>query len=139
MTFLARFRRNDRGTAAAEFGFIAPIMCAGLISMATLGQAVYNRLDMQAAIRNGLQYWMNGGRDVAAVTTIVNNSWTKKPGNGAVTPAQIYMCGESVVTQSTTCSGGGAPTVYLQITASGTFTYAGFSETITMSNQARVR
>jgi Flp pilus assembly protein TadG len=91
--YLARFWSDARGSSAVEFAVILPAMLAAAIGIADVGYNVYQRGDLEAAMRSGAQYFMNGGKDIETAVAIVDSAWTYKPEGAAVRSDQFCMCG----------------------------------------------
>jgi len=108
------FQAHSGGLSALEFGIVAPVLVAGLLTCIDVATIISRSSDMQAAARAGTQYLMNGGTDTAAASTLVSQSWSGKPSSGTVTVNAVCKCGTTVASCTTTCSAG--------VTLSKTFT-----------------
>lgn len=91
--FLKRFLRDRKGVSAVEFALVAPVLVIGLLGVVDLGNIVYQRADMESALRAGVQYFMNGGDDLAKAEDVVNVSWTTKPEGVSIVADRFCMCG----------------------------------------------
>ncbi|MGQ0533020.1 MAG: TadE/TadG family type IV pilus assembly protein [Caulobacteraceae bacterium] len=120
LSSLRAFTRDRRGASAVEFGLIAPVLAFALLSVAELGQIVYQRTDMHGALRSGGQYVLNGGRDLAVAREIVVRSWTAMPEDAIVEATRFCLCGAVEHACSTPCSGGSVPEAYISLHAHAT-------------------
>lgn len=91
--FLKRFARDRKGVSAIEFALIAPVLVISLLGVVDIGNVVYQRADMESALRAGVQYFMNGGDDLANAEDVVNVSWTTKPEGVSIVADRFCMCG----------------------------------------------
>ena len=91
--FLKRFARNRDGVSAVEFALVAPVLVFSLLGVVDIGNLVYQRTDMESALRAGIQYFMNGGDDLAKAEQVVNVSWTTKPIGVSVIAERYCLCG----------------------------------------------
>ena len=119
--YLAFFWSDIRGNSAVEFALILPAMLAALIGIIDLGYNVYQRGDLDAAMRSGAQYFMNGGKDVDTAVSIVDSAWTYRPEGAVVSSEKFCMCGETVSVCNKLCTDRSYPVSYHRISASATF------------------
>ncbi len=54
-----KFRRDDSGVAAMEFGLVAPILFFGLLSTVDLGMAINERMEVNHVLRAGAEAAIN--------------------------------------------------------------------------------
>lgn len=139
MRHIKRALRDRRGSAAVEMALLAPVLIAALLAMADLGMLIYERVDMQTAIRAGIQYVMNGGHDPNTAEQVVLQSWPNRPGDAVVEATRFCLCGETVSACDAQCSDQSVPRVFTRITASGTLGMFLFSEPVVSDEVARVR
>lgn len=133
------FLRDRDGAAAVEMALIAPMLIAALLLMADIGMTLFNRLDMQTAVRAGIQYAMNGGRNLETTEEIVLQSWPDRPEDAVVEASRYCLCGETQMACTSWCGDGSAPRAFTHITASGTLGVFVFSDPILADESARVR
>jgi len=119
--FLQRFLRDKRGVSAIEFALLAPFLLVSLLGVVDLGHTVYQRADMEAALRSGIQYFMNGGDDLTRAEQVVNASWTTQPDGVTVTAERFCMCGGVVHACSALCDDATYPLSFNRIRATATF------------------
>ena len=131
--------RDRSGGAAVELALIAPVLAVALVAMADLSMRIFDRLNMQSAVRAGIQYTMNGGSDLVAARAIVLDAWTARPADASVVAERYCLCGEAVTACANSCAGGSVSKVYTRIVASGTLGRFAFSEPVSSSEEARVR
>jgi hypothetical protein len=108
----------DRGVAALEFAFIAPLLVALLIACVELGLAIRTQLLAQEAVAAGAQYAIQGF-DATAITSAVQNVKTGSGLLASPAPTEFYACpaasGLTHATQSATCSDGKAARHYVDV------------------------
>ncbi len=145
-----RFRREDKGVAAMEFGLVAPILFFGLLSAIDIGLAVNERMDVNHVLRAGAEAAINKSdeADVLAImaATAQQNMTVDLNGQGAPTDLSLSVdqyCAcpdatEVAVACSTVCTGDVPTYVYYQI--DGSKTYSGmFIPDISFSPSIRVQ
>jgi Flp pilus assembly protein TadG len=115
--FLERFSRDWRGTSAVEFALCLPVMLIALVGVIDVGHNMYQRSDMEGALRSGIQYFMNGGTDVETAVSIVDAAWTDRPEGAEVVSEQFCLCGTQASVCTQLCSDGSYPVSYRKITA----------------------
>ncbi len=116
-----RFRRDERGVAAIEMAFVAPVIA--LVAVASFGiwQQASRQREMAAALNAGVEYYMGGGTTDTQAHDVSMSAWTNPPTDGQVTFARDCRCGVTALICTSTCAGGTPPAVYVQLTATGTF------------------
>ena len=120
--FMRRAAGSSAGTAAIEFGIIAPVMLIMLIGLVELGFAVKEAMQVQDAAEAGALYAGKHGWNAPAIAAAVVNA------TGAVgltaTPAPVLFCGcpseagLAPVACTATCVGGGSPEHFARVSAS---------------------
>lgn len=120
--FLARFprfKRDNGGTAAAEFALILPLLATIVVSLPDVSQVVTGVLDMESAVRASVQYGMAGGTDMDVARNIGMTSWPSKPEGASLTASQACLCSGTAGTCGQTCPDGNNPETYFTVVASG--------------------
>jgi Flp pilus assembly protein TadG len=116
-------RFDERGNAAIEFAFVAPLLVALLIGATELGLAIRARLLAQEAVAAGAQYALKGF-DSAAISSAVQSASSGLTIQASPAPAEFYACplasGLSRVAQGATCADGQAARHYVDVWASVT-------------------
>lgn len=113
--------RAAGGTAAIEFGLVAPLLLLLLLGGVELGSGIFQGMQVQAAAEAGGLYVAQHGWNAAAISAAVTNA-TQTSGIAA-TPAPSQFCGcpavggITVVACSLTCTGGNAAGTYVRIDA----------------------
>jgi Flp pilus assembly protein TadG len=115
-----RLRQDNKGVAALEFGLIAPIMAAAFILTLDVSLHVVNRMRMESAVRAGLQYLMNNGRDLAQLENIVQLSWSSKPADADISAVRYCLCSDVAHVCDTLCADNSAPESYFTVNVVGT-------------------
>lgn len=138
---------NEAGTAAIEFGIIAPVLLIMLAGLVEIGFAVRESMMVQEAAEAGASYAAQNGWDSAGITNAVESA----TGNTAITatPSPQTFCGcpgESGITTvlcTATCTGGHGPGHYVRVDASiphaTILSYLGLPIPATLSAHAVVR
>jgi Flp pilus assembly pilin Flp len=119
-SLLRVFARDRRGASAVEFALIAPVLAVTLLSIAEIGQVVYQRTDMHGALRSGGQYVLNGGRELDVAREIVLRSWTTMPEGAVVEATRFCLCSNVAHACNSPCSGGSVPEAYISLSAHAT-------------------
>ena len=114
-------RRRDRGIAALEFGFVAPLLITLVFGAATVGTALRAKMMVGNAARAGIAYAINHGYDATNIPAAAKAA----TGNAAltVTPTQytnscINSSGVISTATGATCPNGSPPGVYVKVAVS---------------------
>ena len=133
-TLAGKFRRDDKGVAAMEFGLVAPILFFGLLSAVDIGLAVNERMEVNHVLRAGAEAAMNSSDEDVVLgimaATAGQNMTPSIDGNGdagdlSLTVNQYCGCPDAteVEVACTTICPGDVPTfVYYQLDGSKTYT-----------------
>ena len=129
-----KFRRDDKGMAAVEFGLIAPIFFFGLLATVDIGMAVNERMEVNHVLRAGAEAAINKSDEdvvlaIMATTGGLNMSVSTN-GQGAagdlsLTVNQYCACPDATEVEvicSTICTGDVPTYVYYQLNGSKTYT-----------------
>lgn len=103
LQFLQTFLRDERGVSAVEFALTVPVLLISLLGVVDIGNAVYQRADMESALRAGIQYFMNGGDNLSTAEAVVNSSWTTKPAGVSIIAERFCLCGNVEHACNTLC------------------------------------
>ena len=115
--FLLAFARDERGVSAVEFALVAPVLLISLLGVVDLGNVVYQRTDMESALRSGVQYFMNGGDNLAKAEQVVTASWTTKPAGVTIIAERFCLCGTTEHACNAMCDDDTYPMSYNRIRA----------------------
>ena len=115
------WRDGEAGSAAIEFGLLAPFLVLLAVGTAEIGTSVYKAMQAQNAAEAGAVYASKYGFDPAGISNSVINA----TGGASITavPAPVSFCGcptaagVSVMSCAATCAEGDAPGQYLRISA----------------------
>jgi len=136
---LGRFLRNDDGAAAVEFGLVAPLLVAVLVTTGAMSGLVLAYNKMRQAVSSGGQYAMTvGPDDTTAVRDVVLAAWDDKPAGGDVSVVKACLCAGAAHSCTTNCDDGDYPEKVVTIHAS--MTYAGLgggSQAISATQKVR--
>jgi Flp pilus assembly protein TadG len=113
LKFLAR---DESGIAAVEFAIGAPILIFSLIAMVDTGLAIGDRMELDRTVRAGAQAAMSLQNDAAEIQGFIEAA-TIDLTPVTVNVAKSCTCGTNVATCNTICSGGDAPSVFIEINA----------------------
>ena len=121
LQFLQQFARDERGVSAVEFALTVPVLLFSLLGVVDLGNVVYQRADMESALRAGIQYFMNGGDDLSRAEDVVNSSWTTKPDGVYIAAERVCLCGAVEHACNALCDDGTYPASYNRLRAIAEF------------------
>ena len=124
--------RDESGTAAIEFALVAPFLLILMVGVVELGVAMYESMQVSAAVEAGILYAAANGFDSASISAAVTAAAPMPPAFRAVTatPAPTEFCGcpdgsGSVANlgtappcSTTACAGETAAGAYVQVSAS---------------------
>lgn len=139
LTLLKRFSTDRSGTSAIEFGLTVPVLLIALLGVVDLGNVVYQRGDLEAGLRSGIQYFMSGGTDLGKAEDIVNAAWTHKPEGASVVAETYCLCGTTVSVCTSLCGNGTYPVSYSRLVVNATFDGILTDDTYETSLTVRVR
>ncbi|MET3524288.1 TadE/TadG family type IV pilus assembly protein [Mesorhizobium abyssinicae] len=138
-----RIFRDKAGIAAVEFAMVLPILCFVCLGIADGWSYVSSYLQMRAGVKTAANLVMAGATNDTGTQAVALSSWNNKPEDAAVVLARSYMCGATVVTSTTICGGTKLPTVFVQISATGTwvppFNFGVFPDPRVMTHQEVIR
>lgn len=142
-----RIVRDKSGIAAVEFAMVLPVLLLVCFGIADGWSYVTTYLQMRAGVKTAANLVMAGAGSDAAKDTgtqaVALSSWNNKPDDAAVVLVRSYMCGTTVVGKTTVCGGKKLPTVFVQITATGTwvppFNFGVFPDPRAISHQQVIR
>ncbi|TIO07404.1 MAG: pilus assembly protein [Mesorhizobium sp.] len=138
-----RVFRSDSGVAAVEFALVVPIVCLALLGVINGWSFVSSSLSMRAGVKTAANLVMQGSVNDAAIQAVALSSWENRPDAAQVTLGRKYMCGSTVVDASTLCGGVKAPSVFVEIQATATwsppFSFGVFSFSRELSHQQVIR
>ena len=134
-----RFVRDESGVSAVEFALCVPVLLFALLGVVDMGHAVYQRADMESALRAGVQYFMNGGDDLDKAETVVSESWTTKPQGVTIEADRLCLCGGAAHACNALCGDGTYPAAFNRIQATATFPGILMDDAYTSEQSVRVR
>ena len=136
---IAKFAGGRSGTSAIEFGFIAPVLVAIVITLPDVATIAAGIGEMQQAVRASVQYAMNGGTDMTVAQTQGTNAWDNMPSGGTLTASSACLCGSTAADCQTPCADNSAPAMYVTVTATGTLGGKVVTRNETVTEKVRVR
>ncbi|MBM2713329.1 pilus assembly protein [Mesorhizobium caraganae] len=142
-----RIVRDKSGIAAVEFAMVLPVLLLVCFGIADGWSYVTSYLQMRASVKTAANLVMAGAGSDAAKDTgtqaVALSSWNNKPDDAAVVLVRSYLCGTTVVDETTVCGGTKLPTIFVQITATGTwvppFNFGVFPDPRAISHQQVIR
>lgn len=142
-----RIVRDKSGIAAVEFAMVLPVLLLVCFGIADGWSYVTSYLQMRASVKTAANLVMAGAGSDAAKDTgtqaVALSSWNNKPDDAAVVLVRSYLCGTTVVDETTVCGGTKLPTMFVQITATGTwvppFNFGVFPDPRAISHQQVIR
>lgn len=136
---IRRFLSDFRGAAMVELALVAPVVAGLVLVSYGVWDAAARRQDMRAGLDAAAGYYMNGGADDAVARSVATNAWESRPTGGAVTSSRSCRCGGTPGTCDALCTGSKAPSVFVNLTATGSTTGALFAATLVEERTVRVR
>lgn len=138
-SFFLRLAKSRDGSSAVEFALTVPVLLISLLGVIDLGSVVYDRSDLESAIRSGIQYFMNGGVDLTKAQQVVDLSWTHRPAGATVVAEKYCTCSAVVHACTTLCGDNSYPVSYNRITVHATFEGILMNDTYETQQTVRVR
>ena len=139
MRRLRAFGPDQRGLAGMEFAFIAPIVIALLVLGVDGWMRESQMADMRTAMHTGARYYETGGSDDPTAQAVSTAAWLTRPQDGALGVVRACTCGSTPVACTAVCGGSNLPSVFITLTASGTYNGLLQSHALSQSDVIRVR
>jgi len=139
MRRLSFFLSDNRGVAAVEMAFIAPVIAGLAFASVNLWEAASRKQEMSAAVHTASQYYLSGGQDDSDAQGLAMSAWDGRPDDGAVSITRSCRCGVTAATCSALCESGQPPAVLVRITAQATSPGAAFQANQSKIEVVRVR
>jgi Flp pilus assembly protein TadG len=136
---LVQFRTAKDAVSAMEFGLILPLLTTIVITVADVANIAVGVGAMQTAVRQGIQYAMNGGTDPTVAQTQALQAWSNEPSGGTLTATQACTCLGSSAGCQATCIDGSTPEMFITVTATATLGGNVIKKTETTTQSVRVR
>ncbi len=139
------FVRSQRGGAAVELVVIFPVLLLLFIGAVDYGRLFFTSITVSNAARAGAEY---GARDISSsADTASMNAFAQQDGQEAGTLAlasrRYCECAGAPNGSCSACSGGAAPDVFIEVTATRavamSLPYPGLPSSITVSRKATFR
>lgn len=134
-----KIARDESGVSAVEFALVVPVLLISLLGVVDIGNVVYQRADMEAALRSGIQYFMNGGDDLTRAKSVVNDAWTTRPEGVIVVAERFCLCESTPHACNVLCSDESYPASYNRLSATATFPGILMDDEYDASQSVRVR
>jgi Flp pilus assembly protein TadG len=121
-----RSKHESEGSAAIEFGIIAPMLLILLMGIVELSNAVHLAMQVQDAAEAGALYAGKKGWNQAGISAAVVNATDATDITASPVPYEFCGCpstsGITTVSCGTTCTGGGSAETYVKVSASRPYT-----------------
>ena len=142
---LRRFERSSLGGAAVELAVVFPVLVLLFIGAVDYGRLFYTSITVANAARAGAEWGAKDTFDSDNSTEI--NKFAQADGQEAGTltlnSRQFCECFGATASCTTSCSGGSAPEVFVEVIASKSvpmsLPYPGLPSAITVSRKATFR
>jgi len=142
---VGRFRRSQFGGAAVELAVVSPLLLLLIIGVLDYGRAFYTSITVANAARAGAEYGAQGpvqSADVAGMKDFAQGDGAEA-GTLTLSARRYCECGGAAATCTTTCVGGAAPDVFVEVTATKALNmllpYPGLPSTLSISRMATFR
>lgn len=136
---ILEFARDRRGVAGVEMAFVGSIVVVLLVLGVDGWQRSSQMSDMRTAMHTGVRYYETGGSDDAIARAAATAAWGSKPADGALAVTRSCMCGSTPVDCTATCGGTSLPSVFITLSATGTYSGLMQSHALSQSDVVRVR
>ncbi len=130
---------EDSGTAAVEFGLLAPVLAIMVLGISQVSAILVGSSDMETASRAAIQYVLNGGSDMSVANAAGMQAWDNKPANGTLTSSEYCTCDGVTSPCTQACPDGSAPYEYVSVVTTGELGGSVFYLNRAQTQIARVR
>jgi Flp pilus assembly protein TadG len=145
LKMVGRFRRSEFGGAAIELAVVSPLLLLLLIGVVDYGRAFYTSITVSNAARAGAEYGAQGpiqSGDIAGMKAFAQGDG-QEAGTLTVNARRYCECGGAAAPCSTVCTGGAAPDVFIEVTATKSLSmllpYPGLPSTLAIARTATFR
>jgi Flp pilus assembly protein TadG len=118
MRLLKKILGDERGAAAIEFGLVLPVLAGIVILLPDTTETAVGAINMDGAVRAGIQYAMNGGTNTSSIQTYATRNWISKPNGATMNASLACYCDSSTITCGQPCTG--ATSSYVTVAATAT-------------------
>ncbi len=135
MRIVKKLIKDRRGAAAIEFGLILPVLAAIIVLLPDVTEAAVGAMNMDGAVRAGIQFAMNGSTNTTSIQTYANNNWPSKPHDANLNASLACYCDSSIISCGQPCTG----TTSSYITVAANATVGGTVVSVPLSKSQKVR
>ena len=136
---------DEEGSVAVEMAVITPLLLLLLLGASDFAKVYRAQMRLVGATKAGAQYGAQSkltASDIAGIQAAAHRDANDL--DAVEVEAQYYCrCGEVAQACTNTCAGGVAPSLFVEVTASGTFTtamrYPGIPDSIPLEHTTTVR
>ncbi len=134
--FVRNFRKDDKGAAAVEFGFVAPVFIGLMLGVYYFGSTAMNMHSVHFALVNAARsVQLNPALTTSEVQTIVTNKMTTLSGSTAAEGVTVAVSKAGTVNGSALTTLTATYPVTFTVPFIGTYTY-NYSTVITVTTTA---
>lgn len=137
--FLKSWLADREGLAAIEFALVVPVLATLLIFGVDGWMQVSQVSDTRTALQSGARYYETGGASDSAAQAAVVGAWPSKPSDGVANVARSCLCGSNPTDCATVCADQSLPSVFVQLSAQGTYSGLLQSHPVNETNVIRIR
>jgi Flp pilus assembly protein TadG len=134
-----RLCKDQSGVALVEFSMIAPVLVASVLAMSDGANYLMAQNAMHAGVSAGAQYIMGGGSDLSATQSVTLAAWSGATSAATVSAAKSCTCAGAGADCNSLCPDQTTPQAFVTITAQDNFRGMVSSNTISTSQQVRIR
>ena len=139
MRKLTDLAADRRGVATVELALVLPVILGVFLTGYSMWDAATRHQNLNAALDAGAQYYINGGSSDDIASQAIQSAWQYRPNSSSINVARSCSCSGVAQSCSTLCSGGIAPTAYVQMTVSAVDQGAFMSPSQSATRVVRVR
>jgi Flp pilus assembly protein TadG len=136
---LSLWRRHQGGAAAVEFGLVAPMLLAVLLSVVEGGVLMLKYNSMRTGVTSGAQYVMGGGTDLDTTRAITLSAWAGRSNGSSASASKVCRCAGAASSCSTLCADQSVPQAFITVTASDRMNDGIINQTLTARQEIRIR
>ncbi len=120
-TLIRKLRTCRAGTAAVEFGLITPILLIIIMGIVDYGMAMFQKMELNGAVRSGAQLAMiDSGDEDAIKDAVVAASGNAITTTDVATTTFCECADETTIVCGGTCGDGSSNRTFMTITATTT-------------------
>jgi Flp pilus assembly protein TadG len=134
----AGWRRDRRGSVAAEMGLVALLLTTLIAGVIEFGMIIFQVMEVDNAAESGAAYAIRSGFSSSGITTAVTSATGLVGVQASPAPSKFCGCpgtgGVTAVTCSATCSAGDSPGTYVKVSAQYSFALGQYAVLLGLPN-----